>query len=101
MGERERMEERLRAYIYPNVASSKAQIEAFDEAVDAQLTYESEQGGGEIPGNARSYSIGNYSVTLAEAALGADTRATVCPAAWAILFNAGLLRRTLPVAKRL
>ena len=101
MDERERIEERLRAYIYPNAAQTKAQREAFDEAVDAQLEYESAQGTQGLPGNVRGYSIGSYSVTLAEAPGGAYSRSTICPAAWALLFNAGLLKHTLPVAQRL
>ena len=101
MGEREYIEERLKAYIHPNAAVTSAQKDAFEEAVDAQFAYENAQGAAEVPGNVRSYSVGNYSVTLAESAGGEDTQATVCPAAWAILFNAGLLRRGMPTAKRL
>lgn len=101
MDQRRLVEERLKAYIHPNAAATEEQREAFTRAVDAQLEYEAAQGGGEIPGNVGSFSIGNYSVTLAEPTGGADTRATLCPAAWAILFNAGLLRSVMPVAKRL
>ena len=101
MNAREHIQERLRAYIHPNTVKTAEQKEAFDHAVDAQLAYEAAHDLGEIPGNVQSFSIGSYSVTLAEQASGADTQATVCPAAWAILFNAGLLRHALPVAKRL
>ena len=101
MDEREYISERLRAYIQPNAAETAEQEEAFENAVDAQLQYEADQGNEEIPGNVRSFSVGNYSVTLDGAAGGADAQARICPAAWAILFNAGLLKRVLPVAKRL
>ena len=101
MDERERIEERLKAYIHPNAVDTAEQEEAFELAVDAQLEYENAHGAGEIPGNVQGYSIGGYSVTLAEPVGGAATRATLCPAAWAILFNAGLLRHAMPVARRL
>ena len=101
MNEREYIEERLRAYIHPNAVETAAQEEAFESAVDAQLAYAAEQEDGEIPGNVQSFSVGNYSVTLAERTGGAYTQESICPAAWAILFNAGLLRRSMPVAKRL
>ena len=101
MADREYISERLKAYIHPNVAATEAQKDAFAEAVDAQLAYENAQGTAEVPGNVRSYSVGNYSVTRAESAGGIDTQATVCPAAWAILFNAGLLQRGMPTEKRL
>ena len=100
MGEREYIEERLKAYIHPNAAVTSAQKAAFEEAVDAQFAYEDAPGAAEVPGPVRSYSVGNYSVTLDESA---DTGAQggIGPAARAILFNAGLLRRAMPVAKRL
>ena len=100
MEQRQLIAERLRAYIHPNAVETAEQEAAFARAVDAQLAYEAEQGG-EIPGNAQSFSVGNYSVTLAEPSGGAYSQATIAPAAWAILFNAGLLRRDLPVARRL
>ena len=101
MNERKYIEERLRAYIHPNVVVTEEQERALENAVDAQLEYESAQGGAEIPGNVQSFSVGNYSVTLSESAGGADAQGNLCPAAWAILYNAGLLRHAMPVAKRL
>ena len=101
MTQKEYIRERLCAYIHPNVAASDDEKKAIDNAVEAQLAYEKAQGDAEIPGNVQSFSVGNYSVTLAEPGGGAYTKATICPAAWAILYNAGLLRRKLPVAKRL
>ena len=101
MNAREHIEERLKAYIHPNAAQTAEQREAFDRAVAAQLAHEAAQDVGELPGNVQSLTIGSYSVTMSEPTGGAYTRATICPAAWAILFNAGLLQRALPVAKRL
>lgn len=101
MNAREHIEERLKAYIHPNTAQTAEQETAFDEAVTAQLAYEASQDAAELPGNIQSLSIGSYSVTVAEPAGGAYTQATICPAAWATLFNAGLLKRAMPTAKRL
>ena len=101
MNERERIEERLRAYIYPNIARTREQQEAFNNAVDAQLDYESAQGMGDVPGGVQSFSVGNYSVTFADASGGVDASGNLCPAAWAFLHNAGLLKHAMPVAKRL
>ena len=101
MSERTYIEARLKAYIHPNVPQTAEQEAAFDEAVTAQLAYEADQDVASLPGSVQSLSIGSYSVTMAEPAGGAYTQATICPAAWAILFNAGLLKRALPTAKRL
>ena len=98
MSEREQVAERLRAYTHPNVADTEEKMTAFEDAVDAQLAYESAR---EMPAGVKSFSVGNYSVTLEQSAGGADGQGTLCPAAWAILFNAGLLHRAMPVAKRL
>lgn len=92
--------ERLTAYIHPNKARSKAQIAAFEKAVEAQAEYEKTGEVEVFPSNVQSVSIGKYSVTMKDGQ-SEYTRASICPAAWAILFNAGLLRRTLPVARRL
>ena len=100
MGERERIAERLRAYIRPNEAGTEAQKVAFERAVDAQLEWE-QRGGGKLPPGVQSLTIGSYSVTLAEPSGAASTRMNLSPAAWAILTNAGLLARAWPVAQRL
>ncbi len=101
MDEREQIEARLRAYIHPNTPEGAEQEAAFDDAVDAQLEYEQQGGGEGLPPGVASLSVGNYSVTMAEPGNAAYTQASLCPAAWAILRNAGLLRRALPVAQRL
>ena len=94
--------ERLTAYIYPRAPSTSAQEEAFDMAVEAQLAYETENVNEEtIPGNVSNFSIGNYSISFAEAKAAQYTQRTISPAAWAYLFNAGLLRYELPTARRI
>lgn len=101
--ERALIGERLRAYIYPNIVETPEQETAFDAAVDAQKAHEALQAQAldGVPANVQSFSIGSYSVSKAEADVATYTQATICPAAWALLFNAGLLRRSLPTARRL
>lgn len=98
----EHVRERLTAYIYPRQPTTDEQEAAFLKAVQAQVDYESAFDGEDaLPPGVSSFSIGNYSVT-AETAQSADyTQQTICPAAYAYLFNAGLIRHTLPVARRL
>ena len=91
---------RLTAYIHPNKARTTAQLDAFEEAVEAQVEYEKSGEAESLPANVQSMTIGKYSVTLKDGQ-SEYTRDTICPATWAILFNAGLLRRALPVARRL
>lgn len=92
------VEERLRACIHPNEIATDEQRAAFERAVDAQLA--SEADGEALPSGVAALRIGDYSVTMAGRA-GPDGSGGLCSAAWAILFNAGLLRREWPVAKRL
>lgn len=92
--------ERLTAYIYPNKARTRAQQDAFEEAVEAQMEYEKSSEAESLPANVQSMTIGKYSVSLKDGQ-SEYTRGSISPAAWAILFNAGLLRRALPVARRL
>ncbi len=100
MSEREQIEARLRAYIRPNEAKTPEEEAALAKAVDAQLAYE--QSGGEgLPPGVESMTIGEYSVRASAPTGAAYTSASLCPAAWAILTNAGLLRRAWPVAQRL
>lgn len=94
--------ERLTAYIYPRAPSDEAQEEAFDNAVNAQVEYESaSEDGDALPPGVASFSIGNYSVTAINGQSASYTQQTICPAAWAYLYNAGLIRYALPTARRL
>jgi len=100
--ERQRIEERLRAYILPRKAETADQLEAFRLAVDAQEDYESAAGLGEIPGNVSAISNDGVSMSFTGGAAGQDgySRETLCPAAWAYLRNAGLIAYSLPTAKK-
>lgn len=95
--------ERLTAYIYPNKARTLAQQDAFEEAVEAQVEYETENPMNSMLSGAVSVSNDGMSVSYASQGgrSAMYTQATVSPAAYAILFNAGLLRSAIPRARRL
>lgn len=98
----EHVRERLTAYIYPRRPTTDEQEAAFLKAVQVQAEYESAFDGEDtLPPGVSSFSIGNYSVTAETAQSASYTQQTICPAAYAYLFNAGLIRHTLPVARRL
>lgn len=95
--------ERLTAYIHPNKARSKAQIAAFENAVEAQVEYEAENPMSSMLEGA--VSVSNDGVSVSYASRGGKsamyTQATISPAAYAFLFNAGLLKSAIPRARRL
>lgn len=99
----ESVQARLTAYIAPNAPITQAQKQAFEQAVKAQAEYESAQMQG-VPAGAQSYSMSNdgVSVSVTYAGAGAGyTESTLSPYAWALLKNAGLLRRgAIPTARR-
>lgn len=90
---------RLLARIAPNAPGDDAQLAAMDAAAQAQAEYE--QTHADALDAARrgviSYSVGGYSERLGEG----NGRDWLCPYARALLENAGLLRRGMPVARRL
>ena len=93
---------RLTAYIAPNTARTTAEKQAFEEAVDAQVTYEKEIMAAGIPEGVASFTLGDFSAEMkAGAASYGYTQETLSTYAWALLYNAGLLRRgALPIARR-
>lgn len=95
--------ERLTAYIYPRAPSTREQQNAFEDAVEAQIVYEEEHETLNMPSGVSSVSNDGVSVTFDanRAASAQYTAETICPAAYAYLFNAGLIRHSLPVARRL
>lgn len=98
----ESVEARMTAYIAPNTPRTKAQQEAFELAVDAQVEYEKAEQSSGIPTGVDSFKLGDFSAEMkAASASSAYTRDTLSPYAWALLHNAGLLRRgAIPVARR-
>ena len=90
--------ERLTARIAPNAPRNEAQISAFEQAVAAQAAFEAGQGDALSVARrgVRSFSVGSYSESY-----GAGDGDVLCPHARALLFNAGLLRRSMPAARRI
>lgn len=99
----ESVTERLKAYIHPNVAQSEEQETAFQKAVQYQAEYEASHADALdiAQRGVQSFSSGNYSETYFTRQSGEYAASTLCPASYAVLFNAGLLRRDMPVARRL
>lgn len=99
----ESVQARLTAYIAPNKPITQAQKRAFEQAVEAQAEYESAQVQG-FPAGAQSYSMTNDGVSVSVTYAGAGaaySEQTLSPYAWALLKNAGLLRRgAIPTARR-
>jgi len=98
----ERARQRLLALIHPNVAVTEAQRQAFESAAALQAAWEAENG--EFLDAARRgvqrFSAGDYSETYFAHGAGGDC-GEICPDARAALFNAGLLRRSWPCARRM
>ena len=95
--------ERLKAYIYPNSPKTRDQVEAFENAVEVQLKYEREYASYAAPDGVAAYSNDGMSVTFdtARGFNGANPARGLCPDAYAYLYNAGLIGRALPIARRL
>lgn len=95
-----RVRERLLAYIHPNVAVTGAQRDALDAAVAYQAAFEAENGDyvDAARRGVQRLSVGDYSESYFSVPTGG---AGICAEARAALFNAGLLRRGLPCARRI
>lgn len=92
--------QRLMAYILPRQPTTEEQAQAFNAAVLAQEAYEAQFEESTLPASVTGVTIGNTTVSLDDRRFSAYTEKTISPAAHAILLNAGLLRRTLPTARR-
>lgn len=95
--------ERLSAYIYPRTPSTPEQKEAFENAVNAQVEYETEHPQEVIPEGITSISNDGVSVSYTESGSrnALYTQASISPAAYAYLLNAGLVGGAIPRARRL
>lgn len=95
--------ERLAAYIYPRAPSTRAQEEAFDAAVDAQMQYELANPQEVIPEGVASMSNDGMSINYADSGSrnALYTQASISPVAYAYLLNAGLIGGAIPRARRL
>lgn len=93
--------ERLTAYLLPRRAETAEEQAAFERAVAVQVEYEQRAGLGDVPEGVQSFSIGDFSATLAGGGQGAGyTLVTLSPVAWSILKNAGLIGYAWPTARR-
>ena len=99
----EHVRERLTAYIYPRRPATDEQEAAFEKSVLAQVEYEERNDALSMPGGVASASNDGVSVSFESSRVtgGAYSIHTIAPAAYAYLYNAGLIRHTLPVARRL
>lgn len=92
----EDMEYRIKAFIFPSIPRMDFEVEAFDKAVRCQIIHEKTMmkkvQGQNLPDGVKSFSIGDFSMTFADGAFGNRlTKSTICPTAYGILLEAGLL----------
>ena len=95
------MVDRMKLFIFPNEARAEDEIEAFNKAVEYQITHEHSllEQYGEIPDGVEAFKIGDFSMNFEEGVNGIGlTRKTICEAAYSVLLRAGLLYRGLPRA---
>ena len=95
--------ERLLAYISPRKPATTEQEEAFDDAVAAQVKYETEHPQDVIPQGVTSVSNDGMSVSYADGGSrnALYTQSSISPVAYAYLLNAGLIPGAIPRARRL
>lgn len=90
------MEPRIRAFIFPSVPRTEDEIEAFNRAVVFQIDHEktiaASLGNQQIPDGTKSFEIGHFSMTFEDGAFeGRLTKRNICPTAYGILLEAGLM----------
>lgn len=90
----EMMLARIQEFIFPNVANTTEQQAAIEKAVTYQWQHEetvfNALDGKVIPENVSGFKAGEFSMSFTDKGNGRLTRDTMCPAAYACLFNAGL-----------
>lgn len=100
--ETEGMEERIRAFIFPNVPRTPDEVEAFNKAVQHQIEHEKaivesmDIEDVNLPNGVSSFHIGNFSMSFADDGYRNSavlTKETICPVAYGILLRSGLLYR--------
>ena len=97
--ETELMEEQMRLFIFPNEARTEEEIEAFNKAVAYQIAHEKSREAqfSEIPDGVTGFRVGDFQMSFESGANRAGiTRQTICPAAYSVLLQKGLLYRGLP-----
>lgn len=96
--ETERMTERMKLFIFPNCVRTEEELAAFEKAVAWQIVHEKSQEEitSEVPDGVTSFRIGDFSMTFDEGYNGSGlSRKTICPSAYSVLLQAGLLYRGL------
>lgn len=90
------MEPRIKAYIFPSIPRKEFEIEAFNKAVIFQINHEKTisktMNGMDLPDGTKRFDIGHFSMEFEDGSFaGRLTRRTICPTAYGILLEAGLL----------
>lgn len=101
------MAPRIKAFIFPSIPRAAFEIEAFNRAVNYQIAHEKTIAKAlenqSLPEGVESFTIGNFSMSFGDDAFsGRLTKKTICPTAYGILLEAGLMYKgvegRLPVA---
>ena len=92
----EMMSYRIKAFIFPSIPRLDYEVEAFDKAVRYQIAHEKtiadKMQGQTMPSGVKSFGIGNFSMTFEDGAFDDRlTKKTICPAAYGVLLEAGLM----------
>ena len=99
-GSTDAMRDRIKAFIFPNVPKTEEEVEAFEKAVAYQIEHEKsirdalEVDDVNLPNGVSSFHIGNFSMTFGDEGYKNNavlTKETICPVAYSVLLNAGLL----------
>lgn len=90
------MEPRIKAFIFPSIPREPWEKKAFEKAVIHQIQHEktiaAQLDGQTLPEGTTSFSIGNFSMSFdAGSGGGRLTKKTICPSAYGVLLEAGLL----------
>ena len=90
------MELRIKAFIFPSIPRKQYEIDAFNLAVQYQIAHEKTiaamMQGQAFPNGIKSFNIGNFSMSFEDGGFdGRLTRKTICPTAYGILLEAGLM----------
>lgn len=92
------MEPRIKAFIFPSIPVRDYEIEAFNKAVLYQINHEMAKAEAmkdqTLPDGVKSFTIGSFSMSFEDGSFDARlTKKTICPTAYGILLEAGLLYR--------
>lgn len=91
------MEPRIKAFIFPSIPRQGFEVDAFNLAVQYQIQHEKTISamlqGQQLPAGTTSFNIGNFSMSFGDGSA-FDSRLTkksICPTAYGILLEAGLM----------